>query len=266
MGNKIQTVIDFFYMHFGFLPGYVLYLLNALALRIGGKSGELKALKDSHKGERCFFVGNGPSLTYDDLRKLKGEQTFGCNSLCLAFEKLGFKTTYYFFLDWRVYRQNKAVIDSYEKGKVFFRSTLSCFSGKDGRALWRKAMPFSSLPHFDYQHERTRKFSEKPWRTVYDGYTVVYAMMQIAAYMGYSEFYILGVDCDYTHGKNSNHFVGSETEHVTASEINYATVKMGQAFEVARKYADGHGIKVYNCSRGGKLDEFERKSLEEVLG
>ena len=27
----------------------------------------LAALKDKHKGERCFIIGNGPSLTQTDL-------------------------------------------------------------------------------------------------------------------------------------------------------------------------------------------------------
>ena len=35
----------------------------------------------SHKGERCFLIGNGPSLRISDLEALQenGEITFGCN-------------------------------------------------------------------------------------------------------------------------------------------------------------------------------------------
>ena len=263
--EKAQSVIDYLYMHFGLFFGYVLYLLNALVLRASGKARGLEELKGTAEGKRCFLIGNGPSLTYEDLRKLKDEKTFGCNSLCLAFEEAGFSTTYYFFLDWRVYRNHRKIIDSYGEGMVFFRSTLSCFLSKAGRAFWRKARPFNSLSHYNYQHERTRKFSEKPYKTVYDGYTVIYAMMQIAVYMGFTEICLLGVDCDYTHGKNNNHFAGSGTEHVTSSEVNYATLKMGEAFEVAREYAEKRGIRIINCSRGGKLEVFERKSLDEIL-
>ena len=32
----------------------------------------LRALKDIHRGERCFFIGNGPSLRNTDLSKLQG--------------------------------------------------------------------------------------------------------------------------------------------------------------------------------------------------
>ena len=32
----------------------------------------LAALKDSRKGERCFIIGNGPSLKQTDLSRLEG--------------------------------------------------------------------------------------------------------------------------------------------------------------------------------------------------
>ena len=31
----------------------------------------MQSLKDKYQGERCFIVGNGPSLTVKDLDKLK---------------------------------------------------------------------------------------------------------------------------------------------------------------------------------------------------
>ena len=38
---------------------------------------KLGALKNSHKGERCFIVGNGPSLKNTDLSLLKNDFTIG---------------------------------------------------------------------------------------------------------------------------------------------------------------------------------------------
>ena len=55
----------------------------------------LQSLKDSRKGERCFIIGNGPSLRQTDLSRLKGEATFGMNRFYLAFPEIGFQTTYY---------------------------------------------------------------------------------------------------------------------------------------------------------------------------
>ncbi len=55
----------------------------------------LAALKGKHKGERCFIIGNGPSLKQTDLSRLKGEYTLGQNRIYLAFPELGITTSYY---------------------------------------------------------------------------------------------------------------------------------------------------------------------------
>ena len=40
---------------------------------------KLRRLKDKYKGERCFILGNGPSLAKTDLSLLRNEYTFGLN-------------------------------------------------------------------------------------------------------------------------------------------------------------------------------------------
>ncbi len=37
-----------------------------------------------HHGQRCFIIGNGPSLQRTDLTKLKDEFTFGMNRIYLV--------------------------------------------------------------------------------------------------------------------------------------------------------------------------------------
>ena len=55
----------------------------------------LEAFHNIHQGKRCFILGNGPSLKQTDLSKLRNEYTFGMNRIYLAFEELGFQTSYY---------------------------------------------------------------------------------------------------------------------------------------------------------------------------
>lgn len=33
----------------------------------------------------------------------------------------------------------------------------------------------------------------------------------------------------------------------------------------AKQYADTHGVRIFNATRGGKLDVFERVDLDEIL-
>jgi hypothetical protein len=59
------------------LQSALLSLANTFS---GNDVSNNRALRDRHKGQRCFVFGNGPSLNDVDLRALKGEITIGANS------------------------------------------------------------------------------------------------------------------------------------------------------------------------------------------
>ena len=46
-----------------------------------------KALKNKHEGKRCFIVCTGPSLTLEDVNKLKNEYTFSMNNIFKCYDK-----------------------------------------------------------------------------------------------------------------------------------------------------------------------------------
>ncbi len=69
----------------------------------------LLSLLDIHRGERCFVVGNGPSLKVDDLDKLVGEITFASHRIFLDFEQTQWWPTYYAMCD-AVVERTKPVI------------------------------------------------------------------------------------------------------------------------------------------------------------
>ena len=50
--------------------------------------------QNRYTGKRCFVIGNGPSLKNTELSLLKDEYTFGMNRIYLAFEDLGFQTSF----------------------------------------------------------------------------------------------------------------------------------------------------------------------------
>ena len=59
----------------------------------GGRVQRLSALRSTHRGERAFIIGNGPSLRDTDLSLLRNEFTFGLNRIYLMFSALGFQTS-----------------------------------------------------------------------------------------------------------------------------------------------------------------------------
>ena len=89
--------------------------------------------------------------------------------------------------------------------------------------------------------------------------------------MGFKEIYLLGVDHSYSTEMDKNgslirkpdikdHF--SENDKVTNIPQLY---KSTLAYEMAKKSAEKLGIKIYNVTRGGALEIFERRKLEDVL-
>lgn len=79
----------------------------------------IRKFKNIHAGERCFIVATGPSLTYEDLDKIKNEITFGVNSICLSYDKTDFRPTYFGVVDYDVYQKLKDSTDLIRNNNVF---------------------------------------------------------------------------------------------------------------------------------------------------
>lgn len=219
---------------------------------------KLREFSGKYKGKRCFIVATGPSLTISDLEKIKGEYSFGMNSICMLFDKTSWRPSFYGIQDVFVYEKMKDIINNTFSVNdiVFTGSTLNCKKYIE--------YPVNAFYH-KYAAQCRRffvKFSDNAYSEVYDGSTITYSLIQIAVYMGFKEIYLLGVDCSYQKGKK-NHVV--ESGHIDKYDYLLNYKRMVISYEKAKEYADSHDIHIINCTRGGMLEVFPRKSLEEVL-
>ena len=100
---------------------------------------------------------------------------------------------------------------------------------------------------------------------------MTYMCIQIAVYMGVKEIILLGVDHNYAvsrrpdgtiikHEGVKNRF--HEKDGIICVPSLYA---MELAYKAAKKYADEHGIKIFNATRGGKLEVFERVDFDTLF-
>ena len=241
----------------------------------------LKTLKGIHAGKRCFIVGNGPSLRAEDLDKLKGEYTFAANRIYEIFDKTHWRPTYYLTVDIPILQERYETIKRYalELGHIFLR--VDSKNPKDEK----KSLdyPIEKLTRIFYEQDGYFKIYQNAWNQwasyvsedisdhFSDGYTVTFASIQLAIYMGFTEIYLLGVDFSYSvmydaDGKLykdesiQDYFTG---ERYKETVFNYNS--MLHAYQIAKEYCDNHKIKIMNATRGGKLEVFERTSLEEIL-
>lgn len=220
----------------------------------------LKKLKGTYKGKRCFLIGTGPSLTMEDLELIKDEITFSMNSICLAFDKTNFRPTFYGIHDITAFHNYKNYIYDYKLENVFIG--LGQIKEQDCEKDWIKFPLDNIYNRVEYGYGYKGKFSKNAYLRVYDGYTIAFSLLQIIYYMGFSEVYLLGIDCDYSVGSASNHFIEDSTEKICTRNTGR---QMYVAYRSAVKFCKKHNFKIYNCSRGGKLDLFEKKKLEDVI-
>lgn len=231
-----------------------------------------RVLKNIHKGERCFIIGNGPSLTISDLDMLKDEYTFAANRIYFMFDKTKWRPTYYC-------AQDSIVIDDIKEKfvevlpeckKMFLIRT--CYKKVPKVIRDSKDVLFYCVRY--KQSHKELKFCEDISCHISGGSTITYAAMQIAAYMGFKEIYLLGVDHNYALSSNTkgnkfaekevkaSYFEGMPTNiKLTVANTDASTL----SFIKAKEYCDAHDIKIINATRGGKLEVYPRMQLEKIL-
>lgn len=220
----------------------------------------IAALKNIHINEKCFIVATGPSLRIEDLDMLEKQQalSFGVNKIGYAYEKTEWRPTFYVGEDRAIIESEyfRSIKPEEQSEYVFLADTSECF--------WREEHMANILKYHlcdEWAFGREPKFSEDLSRKSYVGGTIVYTCIQLAVYMGFKEIYLLGVDFTGAneHGSRYSHFY-EETE---LTSVSY-TDQVKSAYEKAKKYADAHGIKIYNATRGGKLEIFERVDFDSL--
>jgi len=244
------------------------------AFRPRDKKNILKwqGIKDEYKGKRIFLIGNGPSLNRMPLYLLKDEYTMCFNRFNLMFERLNFIPDFYVVVDDLVIRDNY---------KEMNREILPVMK----YAFFPDIHP-SNLEVTNYIDNRDNVFwynADKPAFSI-DlpkcgiNKTVVNAGLQIAAHMGFTEIYLIGVDMTFSdqHVKkitsrnweakedDPNHFdpryfqKGKKYHNPTVHE-------MIEKFETAKKFFDKLGVKIYNAGMGGKLEVFPRVEFTSLF-
>lgn len=224
----------------------------------------LKELKDSHRGERCFIIGNGPSLQQTDLSKLRDEITFGLNRIYLLFPELGFTTTFLVTVNWLVLEQCADEI-------------LSMPAVKFLPWTFRKHLNPNLLENtvFVQTEHAGPGFTPDVRRPLWTGATVTYVAMQLAFHMGFEKVILVGVDHSFTtqgtphsevvsQGDDPNHFSPAyfgkgfkwQLPDLETSEI---------AYRLARQTYEAAGREIVDATIGGKLTIFPKVNYLELF-
>lgn len=213
-------------------------------------------LRDCHKGQRCFIIGNGPSLRQTDLSLLKGEVTFGLNRIYLLFPDLGFKTTYLVSVNDLVLEQCAEEIKPLEMPKFI---------------TWRARRWLSKDPHtifVDTDYTGPENFTREASGRVFEGFTVTYVALQLAFYMGFQEVILVGVDHNFVSKGPANAAVVSSGDDPNHFSPNYFGKGFKwqlpdlegseRAYHLAKDFYEAAGRRVWDATVGGILTIFPK--------
>ena len=144
---------------------------------------EMRKYKNIHKGKRCFIIGTGPSLTVEDLEKLKGEYTFGSNRIFEIYPRTTWRPTYYMNQDYQLIEKFQNEIAELEVNRKFMPiEAKKFFEGK-------KDTSYFVLRYKEF-YPKEAEFSTHLDCYMGQGFTVTYGAIQMAFYMGFTACFI----------------------------------------------------------------------------
>jgi len=228
----------------------------------------LQALKAERKARRCFIIGNGPSLKHTDLSLLRDEVTFAMNGFFLKMPDLDWEPTYYVVEDHLVAEDRASEINALHGPTKLFPANLRYVLEPDDKTVFFDHRKRVSFPlGFD--------FSFKADLNTYAGGTVTFTCMQLAAYLGFDEIYLIGVDASYQIPQDTKLAGDGRVKELdmTSDDPNHFhpdyfgkgkrwhepnVNTMIEAYEEAHRSCNARGIKIINATVGGKLEVFPR--------
>lgn len=250
----------------------------------------LATLKNKHKGERCFILATGPSVQTQDLSVLAGE-------LCIAVS--------HFFLhkDIRLISPRYHVLAPYHS-PFTFSDIKKVFDGFSERYSDEVTYVFGHRPYkysvfnflkqfpdympkeyFFVDYTLSRPLSDdnykqaSSWDITSEPFqirTVIYSAIQLGVYLGCQEIYLVGCDHDYlqdTKRVSNHHFY---PEHEGVSDVEHLSCFTTERwfeeyyfrwkqYRLMREHLNNVGCKIFNATKGGMLDVFQRIDLPVVI-
>jgi hypothetical protein len=226
----------------------------------------LAAIKDAHKGQRAFIIGNGPSLKQTDLTKLRHEFTFGLNRIYLMFPELGFSTSCLVSINDLVIEQCATEMAALELPKYLAWRSHRHFP---------RDLQFSNLPTFIYTTYTGPRFARDVRGRVWEGATVTNVALQLAFHMGFAEVILIGVDHNFASKGDANKTVvsdGDDPNHFSSAYFgkgfrwqlpDLETSEVGYRF--ARQAYESAGRRVLDATIGGKLTIFPKVDYSSLF-
>lgn len=228
--------------------------------------------KNKYVGKRCFLIGNGPSLKAEDLTKLfeNNEITFAFNRIYNIFEDTKWRPTFYISQDEKMLSGCADIVNELNLPVKFIPIQLR----------WYHDIRIQDATYFNMNWQTLNDpkdylFSDNAAQEVACASTGMYTAAQFAAYMGFSEIYLIGVDHHFQISQNNQGeiVIDNTVKDYFSEKYNEDkeklyipnTEKSTETYVAMKMRCEERGIKVYNATRGGKLEVFPRIEFDKLF-
>lgn len=275
--NVYRKLYDILQTHLSF----ILSLINNDIRKELKKNSKLKGL---YKNERCFIIGNAPSLKYQDLSKLANEYVFTVNSLVKSPLFSVVNPSFHFFADPEFFINDNAIL----KQLLVDKNNLNLFIPYVYKKSFLTSMPSLRAHTYTFYYKKSQ--ANKIIKTIDlskgipSFLNVILYAIYVAIYMGFNEIYLLGVDMTgfllhYELNKINDKYahVYQETKKEHKKNINrikergldneFYLKAFGRTFEqfkIINSYCEKNNIKLRNATHGGALDCIQRVNFESL--
>ncbi|GAB3343652.1 6-hydroxymethylpterin diphosphokinase MptE-like protein [Marilutibacter aestuarii] len=220
-------------------------------------------LKDRHRGERGVIVANGPSLNRMDLAFLRRETVVGMNKIHLGFDRFGFYPRYYVAVNRHVIEQSQRHIRA-----------LNCVKfigdrGSEGR------IQEDALTYLLNTREPPARFCHDIAQGLHEGWTVTYAALQVARYLGFQEVVLIGLDHRYRYEGSPNEllkFEGPDHNHFSEAYFGHGQAwnnpdleRSEESYRIARTEYEKEGRRILDATVDGACTLFEKVDHRDIF-
>lgn len=227
---------------------------------------DLKLLKNSYKGEKCIIMGNGPSLKKTDWKLIKDKHVIGLNRINMLRKEMGFDPEFLVTI-------KDLVIEQFQED-IIQPNSIKFLDFKSASKLDRLV----NLPNTFFISEKislSGGFSKNLVDGWYRGYTVTYAAMQVAYYLGFEKVLLIGVDHNFktkgparkniiSGGEDPNHF----DPNYFGKGVKWALPDLDGSerfYSIAKTVFEQDSREIIDCTIDGKLNIFRKSELEKEL-
>lgn len=216
-------------------------------------------LKDKYKGQRCYILGNGPSIKQLDVTQIVGAPTFVVNKFYKSPIYDQIKPTFHCVYDRFIFEECKDELNDiiaenkYNTTFIFTRRAIGQVKDESRcYYVYSTLLPTKRNNHYELTGNANTWLNVVPF------------VIMCAIYMGFSEIVLLGCDFSLFASRKDSHFYDSG-ENVDRKESLFQDLQ-GHAIvccqhSYLKKYADAHGVKIVNCTPGSLLDVYPQDQL-----